>query len=87
MSRQETQSVLLFVLVVMVCGGGCMSSRFLPHQQIGLSHIGVDDQTRARLEGKADTPDQGPQPETGLQGKLLIIHLYGIKPRSYGVHA
>lgn len=74
MNRHDTRWVLLFVLVVMVCGGGCMSSRFLPQQQIELAAIGVDDHTRARLDGRADATDNGPQPESALRGRLLIVH-------------
>jgi len=74
MTRQDTRWVLLFVLVIMVCGGGCMSARFLPQQQVELAAIGVDDHTRARLDGRADATDHGPKPGSAMRGRLLIVH-------------
>ncbi|MEM1355409.1 MAG: hypothetical protein AAGH88_11050 [Planctomycetota bacterium] len=80
MSRKQLCWTLGFVVVVMVCGGGCMSVHFLPQEQVELAAIGVDELTLARLNGEADPPEDGPQPHR-LEGRLVVVHAWSLEQR------
>lgn len=75
MKRDELQRVLGFMLLVMVCGGGCMTVPYSPGVKDDLRWAGVDDHARARLAGHADPRSDDPKPVAQMSGKLLVYHL------------
>ena len=75
MRRENLRGVMWFVLVVMVCGGGCMSMPYSPGVKDDLVWVGLDDHTRARLDGLADPRPSDPLPVSHLSGKLLVYQV------------
>jgi len=74
MNRDNKRALLWFVLVVMICGGGCMSVPYHPAAKGDLNWVGLDEHTRARLDGLVDPRPSDPQPNANLSGKLLLFH-------------
>lgn len=73
MKRDNTRAVLWFVLVVMVCGGGCMTmQRGEPIYPQDLAIVGVNEHTRARLQGTTDPKPGDPEPVSNLSGRLIV---------------
>ncbi|MEM9415141.1 MAG: hypothetical protein AAGA29_06620 [Planctomycetota bacterium] len=72
-------------LVILICGGGCMMS-FQPQRPVALQQLGVDDHTRARVEGQADPRPTDPQPHTGLNGTLVIAEVVQYPPNTQPYH-
>ena len=71
MNGQTLRWPLIFALVVLVCGGGCIGPHWHVYQN-NLEWVGLDEHTRARLDGLADPRPSDPEPTAGLSGKLLI---------------
>lgn len=72
MNREQTQNLMLFVLVVLVCGGGCMTMPYQQSDKLDLSWTGLDEQERQRLAGLADPAEDAPKPSAGMRGRLVV---------------
>lgn len=85
MNRETLRWPLVFVLVVLVCGGGCIGPAYWGPMQNDLVMVGLDDHTRARLDGQANPRPSDPEPETGLSGKLIVYPFTGYVPTNDAV--
>lgn len=83
MKRKETRRVLGFVLLVLICGSGCIYPRAWGPANNDLAWVGLDEHTRARLEGRVDPRPGDPEPASGLYGKLLIYPFTHHLPSNY----
>lgn len=83
MKREEIRCVLGFVLLVLICGSGCIMPRAWGPAHNDLSWVGLDEHTRARLEGSVDPRLNDPEPVSGLYGKLLIYPFTHHLPSNY----
>lgn len=84
MSRPDTSAWLWFVLIVLVCGGGCMTMPYMPAKQQDLAVVGLDAHTRDRLHGTADPRPGDPKPGTRLAGTLHVCALPLVDDFRYG---
>lgn len=76
MNRETLKYTLAFFVVLLVCGGGCMYMPYVPENQMDLKAIGLDEHTRARLQGQADPRPGDPEPATGFSGRLAVVPLH-----------
>lgn len=83
MKRAETRRVLGFVLLVLICGSGCIMPRAWGPMNNDLAWVGLDEHTRARLEGSVDPRPNDPEPVSGLYGKLIIYPFTDGIPSNY----
>lgn len=83
MTREETRRILSFVLLVLICGSGCIMPRAWGPMNNDLAWVGLDEHTRARLEGSVDPKPNDPEPVSGLYGKLLIYPFTHHLPSNY----
>ena len=75
MIHETIKNYLTFFVVLLLCGGGCMYMPYVPAQQTDLALVGLDEHTRARLEGQANSRPDDPEPTPGLNGRLGIVAL------------
>lgn len=88
MTRASTQRVLGFVLLVLVCGGGCMTVPYVPQEKFAIEQIGLDQPTKDRLEGLADPKPGDPEPTPGLRGRLMLFYVTSARSHDWhGRHA
>lgn len=81
MTRETLRWPTVFVLIVLITGGGCLAVPFMGQQMEDMSYIGLDEHTHARLRGETNPRPSDPEPVASLSGKLL---LYQLKlPREY----
>ncbi|MEM6506893.1 MAG: hypothetical protein AAF711_15760 [Planctomycetota bacterium] len=83
MSEQTLRWPLVFALIVLACGGGCMMAPFIGRGMEDMAYIGLDEHTRARLRGEMNPQPCDPEPVANLSGKLLLYQLKLPRQRSY----
>lgn len=75
MIPETLKQYLTFLVVLLLCGGGCMYMPYIPAQQADLEAVGLDEHTRARLQGQADPRPGDPEPTAGFRGRLAVVPL------------